>query len=310
MLADTTGAVLAHVRGAGTRSHVEGIGPMVERVAALVRQAREQAGVPSSEVLSAGAFYIANLDHDESERAALQAVQRLEIVRAPLVGNDTVAVLHAGTVDGWGVAVVSGAGINALGVAPDGREARFLALGDVTGDWGGGWAVAVSGLGAAVRAGDGRGGPTVLRERLAQHFARASVEDLAIAVTAGQVGHDELTAAAPVVFAAAEDGDGPAVAVVHRLADEVALFVRAAVDRLGLRDVDVPVVLAGGTLQHGPRLLLDRITDDLAHTLPRARPRVLDVPPVAGAVLAALAHAGAAPDALARARAGVSPVPA
>ena len=41
------------------------------------------------------------------------------------VGNDTFAVLRAGTERGWGVAVTCGAGINCVGVAPDGR-ARSL----------------------------------------------------------------------------------------------------------------------------------------------------------------------------------------
>ena len=36
--------------------------------------------------------------------------------------NDTFAVLRAGTERGWGVAVVCGAGINCVGVAPDGRH--------------------------------------------------------------------------------------------------------------------------------------------------------------------------------------------
>ena len=64
-----------------------------------------------------------------------------------IVGNDTFAVLRAGTDGGWGVAVVCGAGINCVGVAPDGRQARFPALGAITGDWGGGYDVGL----AAVR---------------------------------------------------------------------------------------------------------------------------------------------------------------
>ena len=60
-------------------------------------------------------------------------------------------------------------------------------------------------------------------------------------------------------------------------------------------------------LQHGPPLLLDRITDQLARQVPRARPRVLDVPPVAGALLSALAVAGAGADVQARARTALAP---
>ena len=39
-----------------------------------------------------------------------------------VVGNDTLALLRAGTERGWGVAVVCGAGINCVGVGPDGPQ--------------------------------------------------------------------------------------------------------------------------------------------------------------------------------------------
>src|SRR5256886_16912104 len=83
------------------------------------------------------------------------------------VGNDTFAVLRAGTERGWGVGVVCGAGINCLGVAPDGRQARFPALGWSTGVWGGGYDVGLSAVSAAARSEDGRGGKTGL-ERAVQ----------------------------------------------------------------------------------------------------------------------------------------------
>ena len=63
-----------------------------------------------------------------------------------VVENDTLALLRTGTDRGWGVAVVCGGGINAVGIAPDGRAARFPALGAITGDWGGGHDVGVAGL--------------------------------------------------------------------------------------------------------------------------------------------------------------------
>ena len=72
------------------------------------------------------------------------------------VGNDTLAVLRAGTERGWGVAVVCGAGINCVGVAPDGRSVRFPALGRITGDWGGGYDVGLEALYVAARGEDGR----------------------------------------------------------------------------------------------------------------------------------------------------------
>ena len=51
-------------------------------------------------------------------------------------------MLRTGTDRGFGVAVVCGAGINCVGIGPDGRQVRFPALGRITGDWGGGLGLA------------------------------------------------------------------------------------------------------------------------------------------------------------------------
>ena len=40
------------------------------------------------------------------------------------VGNDTFAVLRAGTESGFGIAITCGAGINCVGVGPDGRPCQ------------------------------------------------------------------------------------------------------------------------------------------------------------------------------------------
>ena len=76
------------------------------------------------------------------------------------VGNDTFALLRAGIDEPRGVAVVCGAGINCSGLLPDGRTARFAALGKISGDWGGGAFLAEEAMWWAARAADGRGPDT------------------------------------------------------------------------------------------------------------------------------------------------------
>jgi len=66
------------------------------------------------------------------------------------------------------------------------------------------------------------------------------------------------------------------------------------------------VVLGGGTLQNDQVLLRDHIGARLATEAPFARPRVLDVPPVAGALREALLTAGAPADAQCRLREAVA----
>ena len=76
--------------------------------------------------------------------------------------NDTEAALRAGSPEGWGVAVILGQGINAIGVSPSGEHVRFAALGTISGDVGGGSWVGDLALGAAIRAYEDRGPRTML----------------------------------------------------------------------------------------------------------------------------------------------------
>jgi N-acetylglucosamine kinase-like BadF-type ATPase len=292
VLADTEGRLLSWVRGPGTRPHREGMPLTAERLAALMRRALTEAGRPAAPV-AVGAYFLANVDVPEAEQAALRRLSWLNVAARVIVRNDTLAILRAGAPEGWGVAVVSGAGINAAGVHPQGGSARFLSLGDITGDWGGGMGVARAGLGAAVRAGDGRGPATVLREVLPVRFGLPTVEAVALAVSGGEIPVAELHGLAPLVFAAADGGDTVAREIVVRLGDEIVTMVIALLRRLDLLDTPTPVVLGGGTLQNGQVLLHDHIRAQLADRAPLARPRILDVQPVAGAVAEALAEVGA-----------------
>jgi N-acetylglucosamine kinase-like BadF-type ATPase len=302
VLADLDGTVLAQVRGPGTRPHVVGVPATADTVAALVARARQEAGLPAGGPLAAGSFHWANLDLPSSEEEARVELAARGLVARLVVRNDTFAVLRAGAPDGWGVAVVAGAGVNACGVGPDGRTERFLGLGVISGDFGGGADLVTAAVAAAVRAGDGRGPATALRRLLPPFFGLASVEDVAVAHTERRLTGRRLLDAAPIVTAAAQDGDPVARGIVLRMAEEIVTMVVVLVRRLGLVGQPVPVVLGGGTLQCGPPVLLDAIVAGLAEGAPGAVALVLDVRPVAGPVLEALELAGAGRAASATAR--------
>src|SRR5204862_4405650 len=147
------------------------------------------------------------------------------------VANDTFAVLRAGTDRGWGVAIVCGAGINCLGIGPDGRQARFPALGPITGDWGGGQDVGLAAVYAAARSEDGRGPRTALEHAVPGHFGVATPLELAEAVHTGTISERRVQELPPVVFAEAAD-DPVARSIVEHLADEVDALARVALERL------------------------------------------------------------------------------
>jgi len=310
VLATDRGDVLARLQGPGTRPHIDGLTATTRALAELARRAVAAARLPAGTPLAVGSFYLANVDLPDEEAAVLADLQQLAVAQRIEVRNDVLAVLRAGSSRGWGVAVVSGAGINAVGMHPDGREERFLALGDVTGDWGGGYAVGLAALGAAVRAGDGRGPATTLRDLLARHFGDPDPEAAAVRLHREPDAEQSLLTLAPVVFRAASAGDAVARQIVERLADEVTTFAVALLRRLELLSSDADVVLGGGTLQCGNGLLLHRIRSQLAAAAPNVVVRVLDVAPVTGALARALELAGASVAAQDRARARLRHRPA
>jgi len=303
VLSTVDGEVLAQVHGGGTHPHITGMDRTAEDLAAMVAQVRERAGLPGSAKIGVGAFYLANVDVVADEREARAALGRLHIVERLAVYNDAFAVLRAGSVRGWGVAVTAGAGVNAVGVHPSGEVARFLSLGDITGDWGGGHGVGVAGLGAAVRAEDGRGPDTKLTVRVAEHYSLASAEAVALAIHRHEIPYAAVQTLAPVVFRTAAEGDQVAREIVVRLGDEVANMAAdpaapAASARLGRRRRS-----RGGTLQSGNSILIERIEALMRDAAPSVSVRVLDVPPVVGALIEALVMAGASEEARRRARA-------
>jgi len=293
------GTLLASVRGPG----VPGVAKLGETIGVLGSTARLAAG--QAGLLSDGrgpriarhlSACVANADLPEEERELDDALRAEGWCDTTHVANDTFAVLRAG-LDGpgphWGVAVTCGAGINCVGVAPDGRTSRLLALGPLTGDWGGGGSLGQEAVWWAIRAEDGRGPQTALREAVAAHFGEASMYDVAVGFHTGKFGWDALRRLVPVLFGVAEAGDEVAANVVRRQAGEVCVMALAAMRRLGLADQPVPVILGGGVLTARDPLLTGEITKRLADEAPLATARIVDIPPVAGAALLGLDHIGA-----------------
>jgi N-acetylglucosamine kinase-like BadF-type ATPase len=253
-------------------------------------------------------LFLAGVDFPaEVERATAEARGR-GWARSTTVDNDTFAVLRAGTESGWGVAVVCGAGINCVGVAPDGRHARFPALGWTTGDWGGGHDLGVEAVSAAARSEDGRGPLTTLERAVPSHFGLATPTELAEAFHADRIPTARVVELAPLVLAEAAD-DPVSAAIRDRLAEEVVTLARVALARLELVEEPVEVVLGGGLLQSGDAGLLRAIESRLHATTPHAVLRVAELPPVFGAALAGLDELGAGEEARRRLRDHGAPAP-
>lgn len=294
------GRVLATARGGGFRPPSVGVETAVDTLAEAVSRAYGAAGVRAVEQVSA---CLANADLPVEEQQLAAALAARGWGADVEVRNDTFAILRAGVDEPRGVAVVCGAGINCVGMRPDGRTARFPALGRISGDWGGGWGLAEEALWFAARAEDGRGEPTALSRSLPAHFGLGSMYALIEALHLGRVASGRRHELTPVLFATASAGDPVARAIVDRLADEVVTMATVALTRLDLLDEETPVVLGGGVLAARHAQLDDRIRELLTARAPKATAKVVTAPPVLGAALLGLDRTGAGAKALDRVRA-------
>jgi N-acetylglucosamine kinase-like BadF-type ATPase len=303
-LLDGNGGLLSFVRGGGSSTHRLGLDGCVELLESLLDQAIAHAGLdPLDRPLAAAAeVLLAGADLPE-ELAALRArIERLLWSERLLVDNDTVALLRTGSDRGWGIAVVCGAGINCLGLACDGREVRFLSLGEISGDWGGGGDVGLAALAAAARSADGRGPRTILETLVPAHFKLDGALDVSRALHLRQLPAERLGELARVVLDACDE-DSVAAGIVRRLADEVIAFAAAALRRLELTAADPDVVLGGRLLRAVAPSVVETIAEGVREVAPKARILVAPSEPIVGAALLGLDALAAGADARTRARA-------
>ncbi len=332
------GSVLAAVRGGPSNHQIIGIDRACAVLVELVREAAGQAGLPAAgQVAAHTSACLAGADLPVEEADLGRLVQSFGWSPSNSVVNDTFAVLRAGLADDrphWGIGVVCGAGINCVGVGPDGAVFRFLALGELSGDWGGGGEIGPQALWWAMRAEDGRGPETALRTAVPAHFGLQRVEDVVVGMHLGKIGYEERHRLVPVLFEVAERGDQVARDVLARQAEEICLMAEVAARNLGLAGAGpvraarwstpstagrsgaggtagvaagtgggpVPVVLGGSLMTARHPLLTGAIAERLWVSIPGAEIRIVDIPPVAGAALLGLDQVGAPATAAARLR--------
>ncbi|MFF7195373.1 N-acetylglucosamine kinase [Streptomyces sp. NPDC008079] len=298
------GTVLGAARGGGFQPPVVGVGAAVDALARIVERAAADAGLrraaDGSDSADTGtplvehtSACLANADLPVEEQQLEAAVHGRGWARSTRVANDTFAILRAGVDAPRGVAVVCGAGINCVGMLPDGRTARFPAIGKISGDWGGGSGLAEEALFHAARAEDGRGGPTALAATLPAHFGLPTMYALIEALHLETIPAARKYELTPVLFATSDAGDAVARSILDQQADEIVALATVALARLDLLDEEADVVLGGGVMAARNPYLMDALTERLTARAPKARPHVVTAPPVLGAALLGLDHLAA-----------------
>jgi len=298
------GQVLVRTRLEAFAEHVIGQQSTVERLDTEVGQLL--AGIGNPDVVSASVCF-SDIDFPFQVKACTEKLRHCRWGQGFLfVDNDTFALLRAGTDQTTAVAVVCGTGMNCVGRADDGRTARFAAIGEVSGDWGGGSGLGTEAIWHAARAADGRGPATMLEPLVLQQLGQPSMDALIIAFQTDELEWHDVPRLAPLVFKAAVAGDPVAVSLIERQADEIVAFAVASLNRLGLMGQKCPVVLGGGVIAARHEILLKAVDERLAQRAPGTYAVVVADPPLVGAALLAFDALGAGAEVQQRVRTGLA----
>lgn len=290
VLVAADGSILGSAHGPTCSHQQVGVEAGMAQLASLVERAATKAGLVAQgrPVAGVGVYGLAGADFPSDVRLLARGLAAQGFAGSDVVLNDTFIALRAGTRRPWGVALICGQGVNACAVAPDGRSTRFDGVGEASGDWGGGGGLGSAAVAAAVRGRDGRGERTSLERLVPAYFGLRSPGALTRALYFDRLSDRRLAELAPLVFAAAADGDTVARSIVDRLADELVAMARALIRRLRMTRLDLEVVLAGGIFRTNEPGFHARLEAGVRAAAPRAQLVLLAAPPVLGAALIGL----------------------
>jgi len=145
-----------------------------------------------------------------------------------------------------GVVFIAGTGSVAYGVNERGESVRVGGWGHLVGDEGSGYWVGEEGVRAALRAYDGRGKDTKLRDYMVEYLGADTPDGIIGWIYSSKTPKTLLGGFAPYVVKAATENDEVAMKIIRRAVDEIVLAYKAAVRKLGFSSVKDKLAITGG----------------------------------------------------------------
>ncbi len=291
LIADETGQALGFAHAGPGNHEVVDYDGLTDVLREVSRGAAQMAGIDLGRVAGAG-FGVAGYDWPSERAPTLQAIAAIGLSCPVEAVNDTIIGLIAGADAGWGVALVAGTSNNCRGWDRLHREGRVLGNGVYFGENGGSYELIIKALQETAKEWTQRGPATLLTEKFSALVGATSAADLLEGLSQERYAID--ADAAPLVFAAAHEGDAVAHEVIRWSAQELGDLAVGVIRQLRLENEVFDVVLVG-SLYNGGALFLEPLQATIQQVAPGARMVRLAAPRVVGAVLLAMQVAGVQP---------------
>jgi glucosamine kinase len=291
LLADATGKVLGLGRSGSSNLNLFACDEVAISLREATTAAFSAAGLSPQPVVAAY-LGVAGLK-DEQDAVRYRGVMCQAGLADPNschAANDLENALAGGLSGRVGIALIAGTGSHCLGRDAQGRTVTCGGWGWLMDEVGSGYFLGKRGLQTLVRAEDGRGEPTLLRDRILNHLGVATAGALLHRIYSTRMGPTEIASLAPLVVAAASEGDAVAGQILAEGADGLAVLVQKVAEAL-FSGNKVEVVLVGGVALSGPPYQT-ALTERIERRVPGAIVKVPELSPEAGAILNARRASG------------------
>lgn len=246
VIVDGKGSKVALGNGGPANYHNTGLNSAVDSVITAVGEALKNAEL-RAEDLSASCVGIAGLDTPYDRRVLTKAFEKKKskfFGKNLILVNDAVIGLYTGTRPP-GMCLISGTGSNCYGIGPDGKEAFAGNWSYLLGDQGGGYHLSLRIFRAIMRAFDGRGEPTVLRELVLNEIGIKNEYQLVDWVYKEKPIPGKVASFGKLLDKALRADDAVAKSIFAEHIDQLCANVKAVVKKTGLSAVSFEVVLIG-----------------------------------------------------------------
>ena len=189
-----------------------------------------------------------------------------------------------------GLSLIAGTGSVGWGRNKDGKTHMTSCWGTI-GDEGSAYDLARRGVNAAFWAADGRGPKTVLVDKLLEKFQVEDMRDVCTPIYQNEDIRKNFSSLSRMVMQSALEGDAVAREIVEEGAKQIAIFLTACAEQLGMQNDQYKIAATGGLVSKGG-WYFDLIQAALRQKHPGATLVQPEFEPGVGAVLLALKELG------------------
>jgi N-acetylglucosamine kinase len=234
-----------------------------------IRKVLTVANLPATHVTAIG-LGMAGVDRPGDRQVLRAMLSRIARFSHVVIANDAETALVGGVGRRYGAVLIAGTGAIAYGVNAAGETRRADGWGYLIGDEGSAHWIGLEGLRTVMRAHDGRGPVTALKECLISRLDLSDVSALIVRVYAADFGVPQLAALAPLVSQAARDGDGMAQDILRESGQRLSAALGAVIRGLDMTAEVFEVVLLGGVLR-ARDLVRETVVNALTGIAPHAQ---------------------------------------